>query len=214
MLPEEYLSNLKAKLNNDGLNLEDAIHLSSLPEPPAAEWVVLTDDFPNSYQGNLDPAWRLYDALKPEDKQLARSEGGLPLGKFDSAWIADFFHAGKLIQIPSPELGPDAEAHRDSARRNDLALTDPAIISTMIMRIRKKPANYRFGIVGGVGTSLDIPKELNLSSYEMVITYRLDSEERSIPIQSPLLVFPIRSAEREAEILKTHQSGGAVKENF
>ena len=122
MLPEEYLDGLKSKLSGDGLELEDAIHLSNTPEPSAIEWLVYTDDFRNLYQWKLDPAWRLYDALKPEDKQLAKSDAGLPLGKFDSAWIADFFRTEKLRQRPSPERalpaspGFDIEAYRDNAQ--------------------------------------------------------------------------------------------------
>lgn len=213
LLPEEYLNNLKVRLNGDGITLDDVIHLSNLPEPSAKEWIVYTDDFQNLYQWKLDPAWRLYDALTQEDKQLAKSNDDLPLGKFDSAWIADFFRAEKMRQNPSPEPAlstssqSDAEASKESFNQNNLALTDPSIISTMIMRISNKPAKNRYAIVNGVGTSVDIPKGLNLSSYEMVINYKLNGEDRSIPIYGPLLAFPVWSTEREAQAVKAASTG-------
>lgn len=210
LLPEEYLNALKTKLNGDGLELEDAVHLSNLPETSAREWVVYSDDFSdqNLYQWNLDPAWRLYDALVPEDKQLAKSSDGLPLGKFDSTWIADFFHAWKMGQHPSPEHtfptspGFDVEAYKDNIKQNNLALTDPSIISTMIMRIQKQPAKSRYAVIAEVATSVDVPEGLNLSSYEMSITYTMNGERGSIPIRGPHLAFPILSSKREAEMLK------------
>ncbi|MCE5324456.1 hypothetical protein LLG46_14240 [bacterium] len=213
LLPEEYLNGLMTKLNGEGLTLEDVIHMSNIPEPSAKEWVVYTDDFKDLYQWKLDPAWRLYDALTLEDKQLAKSNDGLPLGKFDSTWIADFFRAEKMRQLPSLEPayfaspGMDIEAYRDGVKQNNLALSDPAIISTMVMRIQKKPAKERYAEVNGVGTSVEIPKGLNLSRYDMVITYKLNGEERSIPIYGTLLAFPVWSAEHEAEVVKATSAG-------
>ncbi|MEN6355744.1 MAG: hypothetical protein ABFD83_01525 [Armatimonadota bacterium] len=208
LLSEEYLNDLKAKLNGDGITLEDAIHLSNIPEPSAIEWVVYTDDFQNLYQWKLNPAWRLYDALTPEDKQLAKSNDGLPLGKFDSTWIADFFRAEKMRQHPSPEPAfstsseSDAEAGKESFKQNNLALTDPAIISTMVMHVSKKPAKDRYATVNGAGTSVEIPTGLDLSGYDLMINYKLNGEDHSIPVYGPLLAFPVWSAEREAQTLK------------
>ena len=215
LVAEEYISGLKRKLDGSGVEFDDAVHLSNLPQESFDEWIFYSRGFKCLDQARAcreTALWQLYDSLETADKALAKSDGGLPLAKFDTAWIAGFFHAQKLAEsayICQPSSRTDAEEQKDEAERKlkERVMSDPDIISTMVMRVEKKPARGRpitFKTDDGrdAMTFGDFPAELKLSRYDMVIDYRIDGADRKMTIQGSSLAFPVRSEEREAEITR------------
>jgi hypothetical protein len=90
---------------------------------------------------------------------------------------------------------------------NERAVFDPQTVSTMVMRVIPWPARYRFvqftNPDGSEGSRVDpTPGPLKLSEYRMIISYKADGEDRSVTMTGPPLGFPVRSSEREAEIIK------------
>lgn len=209
MLPEKYLDDLKAKLGGDGVELDDAVHVMCLPDGSLEEWILNSRDFRYLICHQTHPAWQLYDALEPVDKLAAKSSDGLALGQFDTAWIAGFFHTKKMREPCPCEIVPrsgvdeqQAETRRRRAEEErqlmDRAMSDPDVISTMVMRVENSAATYRWRPDGGARA----PDKLDLTKYNMVIYYKMDGEDRSVRIAGPALAFPVWSAEREAEIIK------------
>ena len=217
LLPEQYLSNLRTKLQSSGLEFDDVIHLVDLSKGSFDEWIFRSSDLAIlNVAGVDDPAWKLYNALQPEDKLLAKSESGLPLSRFDAAWTAGFFRAYRMQQplsgyypppLNSDESGTQSDAltQQEELERKNRAMADPEIISTMVMRIVKKPATVRW--ISGRGF-IKVPAALKLSCYDMIIDYIIDGEHSSLVIAGPLLAFPIVSPQREAEARNRSASTG------
>ena len=211
ILPQAYLDDLRAKLNGDGAELDDAVHVMCLLQGSVVEWMHNTRDFTCLLFGlNTHPAWQLYDALEPADKLAAKSDAGLALGQFDTAWIAGFFHAQKmrepnscLVPMQYAADGRHVEIRRqkreEERRLVDRAMSDPKVIYTMVMRVESEAAKLHWQPGGSLARP---PDKLKLTSYDMVIYYKMDGEERTMKIASPLLAFPAWSAEREAEMIK------------
>lgn len=218
MLSEEYLSGLKRKLDGDGVEFDDVIHPSNIPgdtgfDNSFGKWIWLSRDLQDLAQervsGDTAVFWQLYDSLEPADKAAAKSESGLPLAKFDAAWIADFFKAQKLAEKAyfTGDRRTEAEEATVLEERTlrDRVLYDPNVISSMVMRVEKTPADRSHMIVYSNGSGIvrrGNNEALKLSDYSMVISYRIDGEDRKMVVKGPYMGCPIRSPEREAEIIK------------
>lgn len=208
LVPEDFLSRLKARLDGPGLELDDVLPLVDLREDSINEWIRSSKDFAFLETSGAS-AWRLYYRLDAEDKERARSVEGLPLAKFDPQWISGFFQIGKLaaglsMEDPAPPLVDrkwyDAnqkavKRHRDFAR----AIIDPRIVPTAVLRVVKSPAKYRWTLHRGM---ISVPAELKLSSYEIWIDYTVDNEKHSYNAGGQPLAFPVWSPEREAALIK------------
>ncbi|MEN6372233.1 MAG: hypothetical protein ABFD64_09505 [Armatimonadota bacterium] len=206
LLPEDYLNGLKNKLDGSGLGLDDAIHCASLPKGAFYEWIFCSRDLSalTFIRAIDDPMWMLYDALQPEDKQQAMSSDGLPLAKFDTSWIAGFFRTYRLKQRVKGELPPSIKAkNTDTTEKlpetysgpDEMmsAMSDPQVISTMVMRINQSVATTTYEPHKGF---VKIPASLGLSRYDMVISYTKDGKIQSKTIPGPALAFPITNPQK------------------
>lgn len=197
LLPVDYLASLKNQLEGSGVEFDDAIHISMLPGDSFDTWFFYSRGFTC-----LDPVercsdnmlWRLYDSLESSDKQLAKSKDGLPLAKFDTAWIAGFFHMQKMSTPLNVFENPRKEANeqemQEESKLIERVMSDPLVISTMIMRVQKLPAETRNGKEHKAGNTTDIPK---LYTYKMVVNYRIDGEDKTITADGPSIAFPAKS---------------------
>ena len=211
LLPEAYLLALHRKLNNGGVDIDDAASFASLSDGQFG-WISGSRSLRALGLGRPSEValWKLYDSLKPEDKALAKSEAGLSLAKFDPARVRDAFMTQRMAQGTGLMVGEVDEEwerkRREEAQQKERALSDPDVISTMVMRLQKRPAGA-WGVRtkdsdGKAGVTVIDASVLKLSEYSLVIDYEQDGEKRKLTIPGPGLAFPVRSPEREAEILK------------
>lgn len=201
MLPVDYLEALKRKLDGPGIDLDEAVHISMLPKDSFYTWLSYTHDFEfldvlQRYSNSV--MWRLYDALEPSDKLIAKSKDGLSLGKFDAAWIANFFRQRKLESDLSVIEGSSAmsgEKHMlNEADLMEQVISNPKTVSTMIMRVLEEPAETHSRQTGkktGVKTSTsDTTKQY---TYDIQISYNLDGENMSVDVKGPGVAYPFKS---------------------
>jgi hypothetical protein len=87
----------------------------------------------------------------------------------------------------------------EEGKRREQATNDPRIISTMVMRILKSPATYRWVPDKGM---VKVSAKLGYSHYDMEISYKVDGEDRKMTVGGPSMAFPVISLEREAELLR------------
>jgi hypothetical protein len=215
MLSEDYLRNLKSKLDGPGVGFEDAVPLMMLPQRSFEEWIFYSRDFACLDQllgsGEDVAWWKLYEALTPEDKSAARSTQGLPSAKLDPVWIAAAVRQQKLMAsgyVVNGTMTDEETRKLDSERSSkERAVSDPKVIETMVIRVKSAPAVTRMvrfktedgreAITGG-----HVPSELKLYDYSMQIDYQIDGQPGQFSIRGPNMPLPVWSPEREAQIIK------------
>ena len=94
LAPEAVISNMVTKYNGDGLQFDDILPAVLLNEDQRWEWVFRNPAlFMWEPAPHTEPFWRLYAGLSPEDKPLAESPAGLPLGKLSTGVVQAAFGA-------------------------------------------------------------------------------------------------------------------------
>lgn len=220
LVSEDYISSLKTKLNGEGLQLEDIIHMGCLSSGAYNDWFQESKDFPSlSYSGNTNtPLWQLYDSLDSQYKQQAKSKDGLPLAKLDISFVSSVLSEQKKRYIAPTEFTKTSDEERQKIdAENDKklkAFSDPSIISTMVMRVEQKQSvNQRTVLKNKDGnveiTSKQIPSDLKLYQYSISVDYNIDGENYKINEDGPEYAFPLYSPEREDEILKAQNNGSS-----
>lgn len=213
LLPEDYVNDLKSKIAREGLDVDDAAHLTTLSPRSLDEWVYTCYGTPWVQQvfnlHNPSILWKLYDSLDSNDKLAAKSESGLILAKLDLTLMENF-----PWQKLSRELytkGPSSENWLKFKQDVSAAMHDRNVINSMVMRLCKEPAkqhNYYVADGDGYrGYNEPPPSALGLYHYQILINCKIDGENcEFIGGNTPIL--PIRSPAREAEIM-----AAAAKEN-
>lgn len=209
LVRESLLTSLRTKLNGDGVQLDDVTPLVNLTYEQTGEWIRRSSDLYklawfNSYTDDIC-AWRIYESLNAEDKKLARSKAGLPLGKFDPDWLYAFF------QQRHKKLGNafNDESVNERIRREeeikDALLSNPKTISTVVLHIKEVETILT---ANGNRINLDLVKlAQNLPKrYSIQLEGEVSGEKAAIDIQGPPNSFPILSKQRELEIFKELQS--------
>jgi hypothetical protein len=204
LLPEEYVNYLKSKLGAEGLDVDDAAHLITLNPRSLDEWVYTCYNAPWVRAvidvGGQSVLWQLYDSLDPADKLAARSEAGLPLAKLNPTLIES---------IPWQKLslytqGAYCENYLKLEQDVSVAMHDPKVISSMVMRLSKDPAkrHYYYTANGDGYTRNDEPPPLalGLHRYQILVNCRIDGANHEF-IAGNTPILPIWSPAREAEIL-------------
>ncbi|MCX6344262.1 MAG: hypothetical protein NT018_04220 [Armatimonadetes bacterium] len=213
LVPESFVNRLRENYKTTGIELDDAIHAIYLPGLSFSDWILAYEDlrFLEKACYGKNAMWLLYDALAPADKLQTQSIDGLSLAKFDKGWVTSFFidqNKRQYLQPESPTFPEESsteviESWNRAMQKymdfNERAAFDPAIISTMVIHLKKLPAKYRYTPNRG---NESIPPQMKLSSYNLVIDYKMDGEKKEIEIGGPCLAFPVMSPEREAEIIK------------
>lgn len=210
-----YLAGLRRNLNGDGLEIDDVTPLANMTSAQFYEWIALSRDLSILSQDLGRTLWRFYDLLKPEDKAQAKSEAGLPLGTLDPEGIAAFCREQKIeitgfgMREIARLLGPEAEAEM---QRKDRVLSDPRVISTLIMRVKSEPGGTRQAsrfVNGRLQMTLEpTPPLLDLHTYRIELEGVEENQPITITVPGPYLAFPVYSPEREAEILKAKSKEG------
>lgn len=217
LLPENYLNSLHSKYDNSGLDLDDLVHLSSITSnigngaynnaDSFAMWVGHAIDFWILSNSNISSSgfWRIYDSLSPSNKLLAKSEKGFPLSKLDPTLIEKTLRMCRLGETNDTML---YSWKLEEIRAMMSVLTDPSVISTMVMFIIKSPAsemNDR-STSEDYGVEMDeeeAVKALGLTDYRMLIRYKANGENCEAHLSKLGIAFPARSFERENQLLKT-----------
>lgn len=204
LISADSLNSLKTKLDSSGVGLDDILPLYQMPQDAIQQWLINSKDFSTLVIWNNSPMWTLYSFLNDADKEKAKSEAGLPLAGLDPEWMSNCLQSIRLagqLSTDIPQKWADGY-NKAKIQESDFnkAILDPRIISTMIMRVLKSPANLRWTANGGM---CRFPSALKLSKYDIEVTYTIDGEPCKYNAGGPPLAFPIYSPSREAEILKS-----------
>lgn len=139
LVSESLVNSLKAKLDGSGVELDDVLPILELTGGQRWEWIYGSKDLePLSsvhFVGQDSALWKLYARLSPEDRALAKSEGGLPLAKFDPTWLVGFIEQARKSDVGS--AGMLSTIGREDTRAQFLRdyLTDPARVGALVMRL-------------------------------------------------------------------------------
>ncbi len=210
MIPESLLVYLKSKAEKDGLELDDLLKLMPYTLDQYELWIRDTKDLyfvQNVAHGHTpsDILWHFYARLSAQDKAAARSEAGLPLAKYDSAWVADFvkcaLDADKSVYVnaSTPEaIQKEADQKADQSR----LLTDPEVVRSLTLKIVQRPVNVtvsdtEFGISLNYGASSDGGTK---HTYYPLLQGKHDGEAIEIRLNQLYSYFPVYSPKREAEV--------------
>jgi len=208
LVSEDYLKQLEAKLNGEGVELDEVASFANIDESTFRAFTqrpgLLALDHARPI---IDRAyWQLYAYLSPEDKARARTADGVALSKYDAKEIKAFCdEQRKQNTIRMCSLFKSLEQRttwEEQMKRKDAVVSDPTLISTLVLRVKQKPASTRVIWSDSHYPKQSIPKALNLHVYDMEIEYKKDDQTYTVPMKAPEVAFPIYSPEREAEIIK------------
>lgn len=197
LVPASLIDDLVAKARTNGIELDDISPCFQLSQGQVEEWLVDRPDLPDlNLREELDPEgidsalWRLYDSLGSQEKTLARSEAGLPLAKLDMTMLVEPFQRTKQMADISEFQGPQQNPTLDT-------LADPAQLAKLTVKVLSEPS-----AAGRV---------LNQHRYNIMVTDEKGGSLSGAEAVLPAL-FPIYTAEREAELRKKAQSSPAANE--
>ena len=94
MVPESFIQGLMAKLDGNGVELDDAVAIVGLTWGQYADWILDKRELgwvAWAASRRDEPFWKLYNSLSSYDKERAKSKTGLSLGKFDPWYLVTFF---------------------------------------------------------------------------------------------------------------------------
>lgn len=148
LVPESLVQQLKAKLEKDGVDLNDATPLTSLTDEQYGHWISGSRDLASLTMagfGAMKPVWALYDSLGKNEKLAAMSDEGLSLGAFDP----------KQLEAACKKCNASLIKYNDSLRKERLLPTDSKLLSALKMRITSKEnwVKHDINVSGGGGFS-------------------------------------------------------------
>ena len=207
LVSESLLNSLRAKLNGDGIGLDDYISVLRLSNEQTDEWVSNSPDlrvltiFGHPASKDL---WLLYGSLDSGAKSLAQSEAGLPLRNLPPQLVVDAVQKHNSIRdralardlnILTPyQEGQSSIPIGEPYLVPDPLPSDPEQLKNCVMRIRKR---LRLQHRQSFTRSEDFPlKEgyLWVDSYDMELATQDGRLSMRIDGPTPL---PIYSPERE-----------------
>jgi hypothetical protein len=147
LAPADVIDNLIKKFQGDGVEFDDIAPTLTFGGFEHDIWIresrVL---FPlEIYPSEQDrPLWMLYNALSDEDKQLAKSPTGLPLGKLDIDWLSDLL-AGQLSKIEKGTIRMTAKDDPPEVAQRLQLFSDPIALSTGTLRVILAPVRTDSG---------------------------------------------------------------------
>ncbi len=192
LVPASLVDALKRKLDGPGVDLEDVLPLFDLRPAQRWEWVYGSVDLGALRAARFaspDAAlWKLYAKLSRGDRALAQSEAGLPLGKFDPAWLVRFIRDARRTEPDSSGISTNSryEEPRDGFRRD--YLSDPTRIGSLTMRLIRNERPHSPAPAGGASAD----------QAEVAVFYTLqltadDDERTALGIPGPC-EFPVTRA--------------------
>lgn len=209
LMPESLLVDLKNKANGNGIELDDLAKLMAYTISQVSDWVWQSKDlqFIASTRPSppSDSLWEFYDKLTVDDKMLARSDAGLPLAKYDTAWVADFVKSGvdsdRVIRMYGG-TDEDIRKQKEQIAKRTALLTDPEAVRALTLKITKEPARKP----STVGGATMVPGADKTADSEDGYTYRPElvgqykGESIDLRLDALYPAFPIYSPEREAKL--------------
>jgi hypothetical protein len=209
LVPKKMLEDIKAKRETTGAELDDIVPLLALSHDQRGDWINNTPDYVSMDPPEFDylPVWQLYNALAPEDKAVAKTENGLPLAKFDTAWLSQFL-SSKLDESTQGILVL-AEAEEVAKYHPSIApLADPEVLKTFTLRVRQVEQKRWTAYTIDAEGSTDYqeyswsPGGVEKHTYEMSLIGRLNGEEKTIKSTWYEMRFPLYTLKKEAELIK------------
>ncbi len=138
--------------------------------------------------------WNLYSMLNAEQKRLAKSDMGLPLGLFDTGWMADYIRSERS-EYDKPYR---SVAMPDRGLELDRALSSPDLLASVSLKLAREPAE---------GKSV-----LAKHNYSLVLESYSDGVPKTLLSEGlDGISFPVYTPEREAELVKKAEVNGAEK---
>lgn len=218
LMPESLLVYLRDKANSTGIELDALSKLTSYTTIQQSEWVQQSKDLyfvPTVARGNStsDIFWRFYDKLPPEDKAAAKSDAGLPLARYDAAWVAYFTNtdsgSGQILSayVDSTRsvyaTSDDRRDHEDEMKRQSALLINPEAVRNLTLKITKMQVQGYVtftSVSGSTADSTSRPKTLEGYSYYPALEGQYGGEKIYIQINPLTYKLPVYSPEREAEL--------------
>lgn len=218
LMPEALLVDLRRKADTKGIELDDITRLTHYTLAQRTEWVTMSKNLSflagvSMMHSISDILWRLYENLTPDDKAMAKSPGGLPLAKYDAAWVAEFNKAGmrndSTIRLMSAGAGMQKKLLDDARKQKEL-LTNPEAIRRLTLGIVGEPAQLIPSFVNGsiAFTSASVAGRSDRHTYRPVLTGDYKGENVDIKLDPIYPSFPVYSPEREAELEKPQAPPG------
>ena len=186
LIPEALFESIRSKMKTSGVELDDVIELVDLDLKQQFQWVWGTEiewSFPKSGGAATLAMQRLYKSLSADEKDMAKSDLGLPLAGLDTTSIA------ALIKTAQDELNKKNIGFTPAAGlvQNDLP-TDARSLARMTLKITRD------------SIPSSVPFEAHVYSARLISD---QGHETVIPMTSTS--FPIFTPERKAEVIKQAQ---------
>jgi len=223
LMPESLLIYLRDKANGDGIELDDLSKLTSYTEGQQSEWIRVSKDLyfisgvPMG-RSSSQTLWRFYEKLPAFDRAAAKSDAGLPLAKYEAAWVADFTNTGPAsdprlrMTYSDPE---EQRKHDDEAKRQTEMLANPEAVRNLTLKIAKIPTrgtqiHVTFSVRsdGSSADSTSPPKALDGHTYYAVVQGDYAGERINIQFDPLYRAFPVYSPQREAELVAKKDNAG------
>lgn len=140
LVPERIFSNLSAAMNGPGAGLDDVVPLLLLDYRQHWEWLDESREYSHiavREDDHYQPLWWLYNSLGSNERRMAKSESGLPLGALPRSRVDEFISrlaAAFENDIPYPI--PDDSELGISFSRAMAALSGP---TDAVLKVSSKP---------------------------------------------------------------------------
>ncbi len=222
-MPEWLLVFLRDKANSSGIELDDLSKVTSYSLSQQSEWIQQSKYLyfvPTVAPGSStsDVFWRFYEKLPLEDRAAAKSDAGLPLAKYEAAWVADFTAVGSGSE-PLRYIYADPEMqrkHDEEVKKQSEQLTNPEIVRNLTLKIAKRNVQHYITFASVSGPAADPaakPTTVEGYGYYAGVEGQYGGEKINLTFNPLSFRFPIYSPEREAELnaqndRKSRGSGG------
>jgi hypothetical protein len=219
LVAESLLAGIRAKRESRaGAELDDVVALWELTTDQIAEWIDETPDWAGVYFANGATAamWRIYNRLTTEQKALANSPDGLPIGSLDVASVMKLYNQTKKETEETSLAGwaSEEEPHTKLRRQYfaDANLADKLVLNVepMLMDfwLSSTVSDYGAAEPSAIRRLPDLPPK---HTYEIRLTNpTLDDDMLNLRTQWSL-PFPLFTPEHEAELIKKAESNAAEK---
>ena len=147
LVPEKLLLDMKEKLDGRGIDLDDLEPLVELTRDQIYEWIRQCPEFPEievlgwpASDVIGDSPWRLYFALSPSERALAKSGDGVPLAGFDRAWLCRMLRgyvADRLMQVFMSSYPYQSDPALAPLMQGINTYADPEALPDLCIRVEK-----------------------------------------------------------------------------
>ena len=212
LVPESLLVRIRAKREGEGAELDDLVPLLQLTSDQHTEWIsdsaeYLNLDIHSSVDREQRWVWRLYNMLSLEDKLFAKSEPGLPLGKFDPTWLMRFYQQ-ETRQARERIISFGVPGEHPYSRQRQQFFSDPKSVSTLVMRVTQEPLHdwpvHTLSADGWCDHQTYHPGTYGPTkhTYAMELVGVIDGEQFRMTSKWRDVPFPLYTLEREAQLRK------------